>query len=63
MKDASNSIKKKKRIGMYVVLLFDFNEKVFLKKFFFFCGQAHLATHPTKYVYAKHLISSQLLPI
>ena len=61
MKDASNSIKKKKRIGMYVVLLFDFNQKVFLKKFFF-CGQAHLATHPTKYVYAKHL-SSQLLPI
>ena len=35
MKDASNSIKKKKRIGMYVVLLFDFNQKVFLKKFFF----------------------------
>ena len=61
MKDASNSIKKKKRIGMYVVLLFDFNQKVFSKKFFF-CGQAHLATHPTKYVYAKHL-SSQLLPI
>ena len=39
MKDASNSIKKKKRIGMYVVLLFDFNEKVFLKKFFFFVAK------------------------